>query len=446
MSIRPPLTKDLPPDTVKLDGPDSIRQFGGVPGLVTALEGVLSREGPAVVVATSGSTGRPKKTVLSTRALRASAEATAGRTGGHGQWLLCLPPHYVAGVQVLVRSVLAGTTPVVMEEGPFTAQAFARTAAAMDHPIRYVSLVPTQLQRLVDAADSPGVLAALRSFHAILLGGSAAPPALLDAARALGARVVTTYGMSETAGGCVYDGVPLPGVQVHLERTPNSGNPPSDPRTAQDPEQTSVPEGHLTPGRIWLGGPMVTDGYLDDPQQTHSHVFSSLPDATDTANTLSATAAIRANTNTSPKSTAPSPTPMCWYRTDDLGVLKTTEATTTPRLRVIGRADDVIVTGGLKVSAAVVRSRMLEHPGVRDAVVVPVADDQWGQKIVATVVPATSVPAAESSTLPDELRSMVKDALGSAAVPKQMLLVSHIPLLPTGKPDRSAVAELFVEE
>lgn len=402
MSLHVPVTADLPSDALILDGPESVHGLGGVPGLVRALSHVLEREGPGVVVATSGSTGRPKKTVLSRHAMRRSAEATAEHLGGHGQWLLCLPAHYVAGVQVLVRSVLARTTPVLMQEGSFTAQHFAQAAARMDHPIRYVSLVPTQLQRLIDAADSPEVLAALRSFTAILLGGSAAPPSLLSQARAMGAKVFTTYGMSETAGGCVYDGLALPGVHIHVEAAPD-------------------------PGRIWLGGPVVADGYLDDPEQTHRHIFTSLPHPTGDPDQSAVTTA--------------TPTNIRWYRTDDLGALEPTPGDPTPRLRVLGRADDVIVTGAVKVSASVVRSHLLEHPGVRDAVVVPVADDQWGQRIVAAVV-----PTVENSTLRQELQRLIKDRLGQAAAPKQVRLVSEIPLLPTGKPDRSAVAELFVKQ
>lgn len=441
MSLHTPLTGELPPDTVILEGANSVQRHGGARGMMASLQTVLQREGPAVVVATSGSTGRPKRTVLSTRALRASAEATAERTGGHGQWLLCLPAHYVAGVQVLVRSVLARTTPVVMRDGHFTADSFARAAATMDHHIRYTSLVPTQLQRLVDAADSPGVLAALRSFTAILLGGSAARPGLLTAARDLGAHVVTTYGMSETAGGCVYDGVPLPGVRVHVESTPDSGNPSLHATSAHLAEQPMRPGQEPIAGRIWLGGPMVTDGYLDDPQQTRQHVVASLPFSPEAIDSTGLEHPAPADTRTSGARATTDSTHIRWYRTDDLGVFESTGDHTAPRLRVIGRADDVIVTGAVKVSAAVVRSRIVEHPGVRDAVVVPVADAQWGQMIVAAVV-----PAGDSDGLQEELRGLVRDKLGAAAVPKQMLLVKEFPLLPTGKPDRAAVASLFVKE
>ena len=158
----------------------------------------------AVVVATSGSTGQPKGTQLSAAALLASARASMQRIGaGPGQkWLGCLPAFHVAGLQVLVRSLLAGTEPVPCER--LTPRVVA--ASGCD----YVSVVPTQLRRLTEAG------ADLSAFRAILLGGAAPPPGLMAAAAAAGGRVITTYGMSETCGGCVYDGVPLEQVRVDI--------------------------------------------------------------------------------------------------------------------------------------------------------------------------------------------------------------------------------------
>lgn len=184
----------------------------------------------AVAIATSGSTGTPKLSLLTAANLIASAEATAHRLGGPGQWLLALPPHHIAGLQVLLRSIAAGTTPVVVDASapPF---ALVEATAGMHAERRYTSLVPTQLTRLV---EDPMGLEALRRFDAVLVGGAATPGALLDRARSLGVRVVTTYGMSETAGGCVYNGQPLQGVAV---------------RTGAD-------------GVIELGGAVVAHGYL----------------------------------------------------------------------------------------------------------------------------------------------------------------------------------------
>lgn len=181
----------------------------------------------AVVIATSGSTGAPKGVLLSAAALRASAAATRLRLGGAGRWLLALPTSHVAGVQVIVRSLLAGTRPAVLDcRSGFRPERFDTSGC------RYTALVPTQLRRLLDAG-----CAALRDLDAVLVGGAATAPALLAQARAAGVRVVTTYGMSETAGGCVYDGLPLEGVRVRL-----------DPR-----------------GHVELAGPTLAHGYLGDP-------------------------------------------------------------------------------------------------------------------------------------------------------------------------------------
>jgi len=224
--------------------------------LVTALTAAMDGTGPAVralaepptgpdvhvpadvavVVRTSGSTGRPRDVMLSATALRASAEATAARLAGHGSWLLALPVHHVAGLQVVARALLAGTEPSTLPEGPFRAPTFTAAArAATDGPgPHYTALVPTQLVRVLDDA---GATAAAREFDAVLVGGAACPPPLLAHARAAGLRVVTTYGMTETCGGCVYDGRPLDGVEVVV-----------------DPEQ-----------RITIAGPVLATGYLHRP-------------------------------------------------------------------------------------------------------------------------------------------------------------------------------------
>ena len=201
------------------------------PRVLAALrpEEPLERDDVAVVVPTSGSTGEPKGVLLTAASLRASASATA-EVIGEGQWLLALPTTHVAGLQVLVRSLRAGTAPVELR-GPTTVEAFEAATARLTGPRRYVSLVPTQLRRLV---GSPALL----EYDAVLLGGAAAPASLLEQARAAGVRVVTTYGMSETCGGCVYDGVPLPGVRVEVG------------------------------DRIRLGGPVVAAGYRLQPALT----------------------------------------------------------------------------------------------------------------------------------------------------------------------------------
>lgn len=189
----------------------------------------------ALVVATSGTTGIPKGAMLGAAALRASGSATHARLGGPGSWLLALPPHHIAGVQVLLRSIAAGTEPVVMDvAGGFDPSLLPAAVDAMAGPRRYTSLVPTQL---VKALDHPGAVAALASLDAVMLGGAATPAHILVRALDAGITVVRTYGMSETCGGCVYDGIPLDGAQVRIDQE----------------------------SRVLLGGPMLASGYRGLP-------------------------------------------------------------------------------------------------------------------------------------------------------------------------------------
>ena len=183
----------------------SLRPVSGTAaGILALLREWDEADDPAPLsVETSGSTGTPKRVLLSRAAMRASADATHSRLGGPGQWLLNLPPPYVAGLQVLFRSVRAGTDPVVQDGS------FEEAAAAMTGSRRYVSLVPTQLLRLLDGN-------ALSDFDTVLVGGARLDPGLRARAVDAGVRVVSTYGMSETCGGCVYDGRPLDGVAVKI--------------------------------------------------------------------------------------------------------------------------------------------------------------------------------------------------------------------------------------
>ena len=321
------------------------------PRVVAALrpDEPLESDDVAVVVPTSGSTGEPKGVLLTAESLRASAVAAASVVG-EGQWLLAIPPTHVGGLQVLVRSLLAGTAPVVLE-GPTTVAAFEAATARLTGPRRLVSLVPTQLRRLL---GSP----ALQEYDAVLLGGAAAPPDLLRSARDAGVRVVTTYGMSETSGGCVYDGVPLPGVRVDVA------------------------------GRIRLSGPVVARGYRLRPDLTAA-AFDG--DA---------------------------------FTTDDLG-----ELDDRGRLVVLGRADDVVVTGGEKVAPAAVEQALGAHPSVADVAVVGVPDPEWGQRVVAVVVLRAPL------TL-EQAREHVAQRLSRVAAPRELRVVDALPLLPSGKIDR----------
>lgn len=340
-------------------------------GMVRAMPGFV-RAGTAVVVTTSGSTGIPKSVILSRDAVVASANATASRIGD-GAWLLALPASYVAGLQVLVRSILADREPAILE-GPFTPQAFADAARTMASGLEsYTSLVPAQLAKLLDAADDdPAVADALRSFETILVGGQALPPAVLERAQALGARVVRTYGSTETSGGCVYDGRPLDGVGIRI-----------------------------VDGEVRVSGPTLADGYLGDP------------DATDAA-FLRDDRGVR------------------WYRTGDAGLIEDAV------LRVRGRLDNVIVSGGVNISLDRVERIVRSVPGLADAVVVGVPDSRWGEASVVVATRGEALRRSESVQL-EEARTAVAEQLGPHARPARLVLVDELALLPSGKPDREAI-------
>ncbi|MGY1821388.1 o-succinylbenzoate--CoA ligase [Geodermatophilus sp. SYSU D00079] len=333
----------------------------GPPAAVQAAQRVLRPQEPLepgadLVVVTSGSTGGGRGVLLSAAAVRASAQATLRRLGGPGAWLLALPVSAIAGLQVLCRSVLAGREPTVLAPGEPLAAAVARMP---DGP-RHTSMVPTQLRRYLAAEPD-----ALRAFAAVLVGGAATDPALLARARDAGVAVVTTYGMTETAGGCVYDGQPLDDVRVRV-----------------------------TDGGIELSGPVLALGYRLDPGGTAAAFADG------------------------------------WFRTRDAGSLDATG-----RLTVSGRLDDVVVTGGVNVAPAAVEAALREHPSVADAVVFGRPDDEWGQRVVAAVVPA---PGAEPDLA--VLRPWVADRLGAPAAPRELHRVTAVPTLHTGKPDRRGLA------
>lgn len=287
--------------------------------------------GTAVVLTTSGSSGVPKSVVLSRSALISSAMATAARIGD-GHWLLPLAGGYIAGVQVMVRALVAGRDPAILA-GRFTAESFAHAASGMRsfadgaRVPTYTSLVPAQLQTLVEVGErDPRAAAALASFATILVGGQRLPDVLRDRAVALGARVVRTYGSTETSGGCVYDGVPLDGVRA-----------------------ASVD------GELRIAGPNLADGYLGDPERTAA-AFVTEPDGSR------------------------------WYRTGDAGVVA--DGT----VSVTGRIDNVIVSGGVNVSLD--RVEHIAREILPDAVVVGAPHERWGETPVVVTTGSGDALAA----------------------------------------------------
>jgi o-succinylbenzoate---CoA ligase len=314
----------------------------------------------AVVVATSGSTGAPKGVVLSRAAIRASAEATHSRLGGVGDWALALPTHYVAGLMVLARACLGGTRTVPVRSDLRNLQ----EAAGMLSERRYISLVPAQLDRALHHGE---VIAALTSFSTVLVGGGPTEAGLVQRARAAGIRVVTTYGMSETCGGCVYDGEPLQGVAVDL---------------ADD-------------GRILIRSAALFAGYRLRPD-------------------LTAEAVVDGRLHTQDRG--------YW----DAG-----------RLVVLGRTDDMVITGGHKVDLADVEQcvqRWAADHGARGAVL-GIPDQVWGTTIVAV----SDLPGSLA-----DLQAAVRESLPTYALPRELIYLDQLPWLASGKPDRLAIRSMIM--
>ncbi|RFA16880.1 hypothetical protein B7R21_01760 [Subtercola boreus] len=330
----------------------------------------------ALVIETSGSSGVPKRVALSADALLASAAATEAHLGGGGQWLLALPSHYIAGVQVLVRSIVAGTDPVVMPPGHFSARSFAGLVDTLTAPLKFSSIVPAQLARLVDAAENDnGVRESLGRLDALLIGGQAVPAALFSRANDLGLSVMRTYGSSETAGGCVYDGHPIGRTVVRI-----------------------------TGGELELSGPMLAEGYLGDDELTARKFYTD--------------AGVR------------------WYRTADSGDVTGSAEAGSPgvTVTVTGRIDNVIISGGIKVALDRVERAVQAQEGFHTAIVVPQPSAEWGQ----TPVVVTAEPYGPGAL--DQLRARVTELVGRAAAPTRIVLLPSIPTLSSGKPDRLSVA------
>ena len=390
-------------------------------------------EDTALVVPTSGSTGTAKAVALSLAALRASqdataqlfaADGTAPDSRGHGFWLPLLPPTHIAGVQVLARAHRTGQVlglpgpalpdPLPDLRGHFDAAAFVELAGpVLEQAERaglpaMTSLVPTQLTRIVTGAtgDDARARGLLKRFAAVLVGGAATSPDVLARARGQRIPVRTTYGSSETAGGCVYDRRPLPGVSLSV----------------LDPDESGA-------GRLQISSPTLALGYLTEGGGTDGGVFAGASPSADGPAADAAVSGAAVSRESADRA----------FLTSDLAEIGDDGA-----LTVLGRADDVINTGGRKVlpqdvERAIDRSLMLRGL-VRTSVVVGVPDPEWGQRVEALVT-------LEEGTDPAEASALVRSALRTTEVPAHMIpkrvhVVEELPLLGIGKVDRAAARRL----
>ena len=264
---------------------------------------------------------------------------------GTDRWLACLPLAHIGGLSVVTRSLLTGTPVTVLERfDPAEVERQASMGATR------VSMVPTALLR----TDTSG-------YRTVLLGG-ATPPG------AVAANVVSTYGLTETGSGVVYDGRPLEGVELRI----------GDRTTGQV-------------GEVLVRAPMSLRAYRDgsDPKLAGG-----------------------------------------WLPTGDGGRLAADGT-----LTVFGRMAEVIVTGGEKVWPAPVEEVLSRHPGIDQVAVWKRPDGEWGERIVAWVVPKD--PSAPPGL--DELRDLVAANLARWAAPRQVVVVDSLPRTPSGKVRRTAL-------
>jgi O-succinylbenzoic acid--CoA ligase len=341
----------------------------------------------AVIVPTSGSTGRPRPVVLSVPALRAAAHAAHDRLDGPGTWASALPTSYVAGLMTVVRAVVAGRRWRAVASD-------LSDLGVSGHGPHYVSIVPTQLYR---ALGTPAA-AALATYDAVLVGGSRLDPALRSAAEAEGIRVVQTYGMSETSGGVVYDGVPLAGVAVGFVSWGGAADPGA--------------------GRIALTTPTCFTAYLGDPAATAAVL------ATPTGELQPPVGESRP-----PAGEAQAPDgesqPSATFITSDRG------RWFDGRLVVTGRVDDVVQSGGVNVDLADLQGHVDAVCGAMRVAVYAVPDPVWGSRIMAAAIDPLTVA---------DLIEHLGDRIAAAARPRGLVRVNAIPLTQSGKVDRLALA------
>lgn len=311
----------------------------------------------AFIVETSGSSGTPKRVELSAAAALVSAKASADRLGGSGQWLLALPINFVAGLNVLIRSAVAETQPVMMNTSVgFTAESFVRHASMLRGDKKFTALVPTQLSRLAIAAEhESSVLDALRSFDAILVGGQSTAPQLVSSLRELGVNVIETYGSAETFGGVVYDGLALDGVSVFIR----------------------------------------DDSKIEISSATLANEFASAGKVV----------------------------------MSDLGEI------VDGKLKVLGRADRVLISGAIKISLDRVEAIAAEVAGVVEVAATSISDSEWGERV--------GIVYLGSPEVADEIASRLADELGPAAKPLRVMRADRVPKLTSGKNDLQSISRLF---
>ena len=321
------------------------------PALTLALSTAMQQGNAGlVIVNTTGSSGINKRVQLSMDAISASADLSNARINANpGEvWSLLLPTNHIAGLNVLARAIKLGGTVV-----------------GADEKADYTAIVPTQLHRALFGDRK--LLEHLQNCQTVLVGGSPANKVLLEAASKAGISVITTYGMTETSGGCVYNKSALTGVSVKVDES----------------------------GRLMIKGPILASGY-EDNQNLWDQNFKD-----------------------------------GWFVTSDLGKIKGDE------IEVIGRIDDVVITGGENVSLTAIENELsASFPNI-SFLATAIPDAEWGQKICLI---------SNNEIDHDRIAELLKTNLGKQFVPKEFLVMPQIPEIGIGKPDRVKASQIFIDK
>jgi O-succinylbenzoic acid--CoA ligase len=321
------------------------------PALTLALSAAINQgEAGQVIIETTGSSGIKKRVVLSIDAISASAELSNARINATSGdvWSLLLPINHIAGVNVLARAIKLDSKVV-----------------GVDETADYTAIVPTQLHRALFGDKK--LLEHLQKCKSVLVGGSPASKTLLELATKAGINVITTYGMTETSGGCIYNNRALPGVSVEADET----------------------------GRLMIKGPILANGYENNQELWNENFKDG------------------------------------WFLTNDLGTIKDNE------VQVIGRSDDVVLSGGENVSLIAIENELAANFPDVNFLATSITDFEWGQKICL-------ISNIEIDHL--QVSQVLKDKLGKQFVPKDFLVVEQIPQIGIGKPDRVKASQLFVDK
>ena len=302
-----------------------------------------SSEQIAILIETSGSTGTPKLVALSAQAIKASAEVTNQYLGAEpgDRWSLTLPLNHIAGINQLTRSIDLKSSP----------------APSDGEGAQFISIVPTQLHRAIQNRDS--LFNNLLATKKVLVGGAPISQNLIDEANECGISIVTSYGMTEMSGGCIYNLQPLPGVEMRIDVN----------------------------GLINLKGPMIANSYFGDEASTNKNFQSG------------------------------------WFITSDVGEINNGE------LKILGRSDDLIISGGEKISAVKVESLIRSHFPDLEIIVIGISDIEWGQALRVVVAGKN-----RGLTLA-QIRDIVGLQIGRFAAPRSLLHLERMPMIGIGKPD-----------